>query len=169
MKGFVTVLTVFVATFALAFDVESWLQSREPHLAEIERLRAAYSNCVARLDVPAENVTIPIETFEDGSVKSVAYAKRAMYFLDSGLVWAEGVDVKKLKKDGTLDTHVEAARCVIDRLSKSGWAEGPAKVTHGKTTVSGEGVYFSSAEGYVRVLSRSKVMSVGHGVEEVVP
>ena len=169
MKGFVTVLAVVVATGALAFDSEAWFQAREAHLAETERLRAAYSNCVARLETPAENVTIPIETFEDGSVKSVAYAKRAMYFLDSGLVWAEGIDVKKLKRDGSLDTHVEAERCVIDRLSKSGWAEGPAKVTHGKTTVSGEGVYFSSAEGYVRVLRRAKVMSAGHGVEEVVP
>lgn len=162
MKGLVTALLVAgVVSGVQAFDSAAWLASREPHLAEIERLRVAYTNCVAQLQVPAENVTIPIETFEDGAVKSIVYARKAMYFLDSGLVWAEGIDVKKFKADGSLDGHIEAERCVIDRLSKSGWAEGPAKVTHGKTTITGEDVYFSSPEGFVRVTKNARIVSLG--------
>lgn len=169
MRGLVTALAAVVASGAWAFDTAAWLAAREPHLAEIERLRAAYTNCVAQLKVPAENVTIPIETFEDGAVKSVVYARRAMYFLDSGFVWAEGIDVKKFKNDGALDAHIEAERCVIDRMSKSGWAVGPAKVTHGKTTITGEDVYFSSSEGFVRVTKNAKIVSAGLDVGGVAP
>ena len=45
----------------------------------------------------------------------------------------------------------DARSCVIDRFTKSGWAEGAARVQHGKTSFSGRDVYFSSPESYVRV------------------
>ena len=151
-----------LVTFALgsfAFNSEEWLGKRELFAREAERLRAAYSNCVAHLEVPAENVTVPVETFEDGSVKVVISAEKAQYVLDSGLVWAEDVTVKKFKRDGTLDGQIDAKSCVVDRYSKSGWAEGPATVVHDKTTFKGRGVYFSSPESYVKVLEDAEIDS----------
>lgn len=144
---------------SFAFNSEEWLGKRELLAREAERLRAAYSNCVARLETPAENVTVPVETFDDGSVKVVIFAEKAQYFLDSGLVWAAGVTVKKFKKDGTLDGRIDASNCVVDRFSKSGWAEGPATVVHGKTTFKGRGVYFSSPESYVKVVEEAEIDS----------
>ena len=144
---------------AFAFDSSAWLEKRGKLTREAERLQAAYTNCVAHLQVPAEDVTVPVETFDDGSVKAIVFAKKAQYFLDWGLVWAEDVVVKKFKKDGTLDGMIEAKNCVVDRQSKSGWAEGPATVTHGKTTFKGCGVYFSSPESYVKVFSGSEIDS----------
>ena len=154
-----TIVLLLVAGNALAFDSEEWLGKRELFAREAERLRAAYTNCVAHLETPAEEVTIPVETFEDGSVKVMIFAKKAQYFLDKGLVWAEGVTVRRFKPDGTQEACIEAGNCVVDRFSKSGWAEGPAKVTHGKTTFRGRGVYFSSPEGYVKVLEGTDVDS----------
>ena len=144
---------------AWAFNSEEWLGKRELFAREAERLRAAYTNCVANLQVPAEDVTIPVETFDDGSVKVMIFAKKAQYFLDKGLVWAEDVTVRRFKPDGTLEAKIEAKNCVVDRFSKSGWAEGLATVTHGKTVFKGEGVYFSSPEGYVKVVERTDVES----------
>ena len=144
---------------SLAFNSEEWLGKRELFAREAERLRAAYTNCVANLQTPADDVTIPVETFDDGSVKVMIFAKKAQYFLDQGLVWAEDVTVRRFKPDGTLEAYVEAKNCVVDRFSKSGWAEGQASVTHGKTTFRGKGVYFSSPEAYVRVLESSEVES----------
>ena len=144
---------------SFAFNSEEWLGKRELFAREAERLRAAYTNCVANLQVPAEDVTIPVETFDDGSVKVMIFAKKAQYFLDKGLVWAEDVTVRRFKPDGTLEAKIEAKNCVVDRFSKSGWAEGLATVTHGKTVFKGEGVYFSSPEGYVRVVERTDVDS----------
>ena len=144
---------------SLAFNSEEWLGKRELFAREAERLRAEYTNCVAHLETPAEDVTIPIETFDDGSVKVMIFAKKAQYFLDKGLVWAEDVTVRRFKPDGTIEALVEAKNCVVDRFSKSGWAEGLATVTHGKTVFKGMGVYFSSPEGYVKVVERTDVDS----------
>ena len=144
---------------SFAFNSEEWLGKRELFAREAERLRAAYTNCVANLQTPADDVTIPVETFDDGSVKVMIFAKKAQYFLDKGLVWAEDVTVRRFKPDGTLEARIEAKNCVVDRFSKSGWAEGPASVVHGKTTFRGKGVYFSSPEAYVRVLEQSEVES----------
>lgn len=152
---------VSLMTFsAYAFNSEEWLGKRELFAREAERLRSVYTNCVANLQTPADDVTIPVETFDDGSVKVMIFAKKAQYFLDKGLVWAEDVMVRRFKPDGTLEAYIEAKNCVVDRFSKSGWAEGPASVVHGKTTLRGKGVYFSSPEAYVRVLESSEVESL---------
>ena len=65
--------------------------------------------------------------------------------------------VRRLRDDGTVEMLIEAASCVVDRQSKSGWAEGPAKVTCGKTVLSGRGVYFTSAESYVKIFEETSV------------
>ena len=144
---------------SFAFNTEEWLGKRELFAREAERLRAAYTNCVAHLETPAEEVTVPVETFDDGSLKVMIFAKKAQYFLDKGLVWSEDVTVRRFKPDGTLEAMIEAKNCVVDRFSKSGWAEGPAKVTHGKTTFRGRGIYFSSSDEYVKVLEGTDVDS----------
>jgi len=159
VKIFATILLLLSVTGALAFDSVEWLGKRELFAREAERLRCAYSNCVARLETPAEDVTVPVETFDDGSVKVLVSAKKAQYFLDSGLVWAEDVVVRKFRKDGSEDGRIEAKNCVVDRMSKSGWAEGLATVTHDKTVFRGVGVYFSSPESYVKVFENSDIES----------
>lgn len=146
---------------SLAFDSEEWLGRRELFAREAERLRAVYAQCAASVRVPAENVTIPVETFEDGSVRVVILAKKVQYFLDKGLIWGEGVTVRRLRPDGTVEARIEARNCVVDRASRSGWAEGPALVVHDRTAFRGKGVYFSASDGYVRVLEDSDVESSG--------
>ena len=138
---------------AQAFDISAWRAQRDLHVREAERLREAYSNCMQRIEHPAEDVTVPVETHPDGSVRLVVQAKRAQFFLDTGFVWAENVVVRRMEPDGTVDTRIDARSCVIDRFTKSGWAEGAARVQHGKTSFAGSNVYFASPESYVRVFS----------------
>ena len=152
-------LSLLLALGASAFDSEAWLRKRAGLMKEAERLRTAYAACAAAVDSPAEDVTVPVETFPDGSVKFVVRAKRAQYFLDTGLVWAEGVEARKFKRDGTLDLTLVATNCVIDRASKSGWADGPATLVQGESAFRGRGIYFSSPDGYVRVTQDSDLDS----------
>ena len=147
----VAACVVMACIVAQAFDFSAWRAQRSLHEREAGRLRAAYSNCMQRMERPAEDVTVPVEMHPDGSVRLVVQAKKAQFFLDTGLVWAENVVVRKLDQDGTVDTRIDARSCVIDRFTKSGWAEGAARVQHGKTSFSGRNVYFSSPESYVRV------------------
>ena len=113
---------------------------------EALELRAAYSNCVANLTAPAEDLTVPIEHFPDGAVKATISAKRAQFFLDTGYVWGEGVIVKEFDRAGEVVSSIFAA-------------EGAAKATHGKTSVEGVGIYFSFSEEYVKLFSNVVIRS----------
>ena len=166
MKYLLLVIAI-VGLNAQAFDFSAWSVQRDLHVREAERLRAAYSNCLHRIDHPAEDVMIPVETHTNGAVRLVVQAKRAQFFLDTGLVWAENVVVKKLGKGGELETRIDARSCVVDRFTKSGWAEGAARVQHRKTSLSGRNVYFSSPESYVRVFDGADLQSEGARAEGV--
>ncbi len=145
---------------ARGFDSGAWLTKRAMFDREAERLQAAYTNCVANLRTPAENVTVPIEHYPDGAVKASVTARKAQFFLDEGLVWCEGVCVRECGPDGRTERgRVEAESCVIDRETRSGWADGRARATYGRTTVEGRGIYFSFEEEFVKITSEVEITS----------
>ena len=143
----------------VAFSVADWVGRRELLTREAERLQVAYSNCVAQASEPAEGVVIPIETHPDGAVKLSIAAKRAMIFLDKGLVWAEGVTIQKFDEKGVEDSRIEAESCVFDRDTKSGWVAGRMTMTKDKTVFTGRDVYFSSPEDYMISFGGSSISS----------
>ena len=167
---FVLVLSL-LAMNGLAFDSEAWLQKRALLGEEADRLKAAFATCAAKAKAvePAQDIAVPIETFPDGSVKTMIHAARAIFFASSGLIWAEDVSVEKKDSDGKETGRIEATSCVIDRYTKSGWAEGAASITFGKTRFSGADVYFSSPEGFVSVRRDSRVESKDLKFGEVTP
>lgn len=153
------IVLVLLAVEAKAFDSAAWKEKRSLHLFEAERLRTAYTNCLAHCDQPAEDLTLPIESFDDGSVKLVVVAKKAQYFLKSGFILAHGVVVRKFRSDGSEDAYIEAESCVVDRYTKSGWAHGKTVVKHGKSVFKGSDVYFSSSDSYLRVFRDADIFS----------
>lgn len=159
MKTGTAAVILLLSLPARAFDSTAWFEKRDALSREADRLREAFRQCASDLQTPAEDVTVPLETFPDGSVKIVVHARRAKYFLTSSFVYAEGVTVRKFKRDGSPDLTLEAENCVIDRQTKSGWAEGAATLTQGETVLRGRRVYFSSPEGYVRVTQDSDIDS----------
>lgn len=136
-----------------------WMGKREMLKHEADRLREAYVTHLARATEPAEDVTIPLDTYENGSVKLVFAAKKAQIFAGEDFILAWDVTIRKLDEKGVELSRVEADCCLVDRTTKSGWAEGPVKIANEKTTFSGENVYFSSLEGYVMSLAKSKLVS----------
>ena len=140
---------------ASAFDSGAWLAERAALDLEAARLAAVYTNCAASLVTPAENLVVPVENHPDGSVKVTVTARRAQFFVDAGYVWGEGVTLREYGAGGTNETaRVEAGHCVVDRASKSVWAEGRVRVTYGGTTLEGEGIYFSFAREFVKIMSK---------------
>ena len=103
---------------------------------------------------------MPIENYPDGAVKASVAAKKAQFFIDAGYVWGEGVTVCEFEPDGkTVKAEVRAEHCVVDRKTKSGWAEGHTRARYGATTVEGDGIYFSFAEEFVKILSNVVIRS----------
>lgn len=155
VKYLATSLLFLLSAEALAFDSSAWLKRRQQFTLEAERLRAAYSNVVARVTDPAEDLFIPVEEHADGSVKTGLSAKRAQILIDEGLVWAQGVVLRQCDEQGRETLRIESEGLIFDRKAKRGWSEGPAKVTRGKTSFSGENVFFASDEEYVLSLKSS--------------
>lgn len=149
MKKIFTISLLAAAAQAAAFDSTAWLEKREILSREAERLMAAYTNISAKVTEPAENVTVPVESFPDGAIKTVVQARKAQYFLQEGFIWAENVVVKRFRSPGKLEFRIDARNCIIDRSTKSGWANGKAIIRHDGTVFYGDGIYFSSPEGFV--------------------
>ena len=149
MKLLTAILLFLLAAETPAFDASAWLKRRQQFTQEAERLRAAYTNVVAQVKEPAEDLFVPLEEHPDGSVKTGLSAKRAQIFIDEGLVWAKDVVLRQHDERRAETLRIEAEELVFDRKARRGWAEGPAKVTRGKTSFSGRNVFFSSEEEYV--------------------
>jgi len=161
VKRFLTVLSLLAACGAsAAFSSAKWLEARGDD-SDVMRLRTAYADCVKKLEAPAENVVIPLETFPDGKIKSRVKAARAQIFQETGFIWGEGVHVEQFREDGRLQATLDAENCVVDRKTKSGWVEGAAKMVYGDSSVKGRGVYFSLEREFIKIFSQSEIRT-GH-------
>lgn len=149
------------ALLAVAFDSSVWLQKREMMTREAERLQSIYAKYSVGDEAPATDVFVPIETFPDGSIRSSVKAKKAMYHLDDGFLWGEDVVIERFNEAGKVESMIKAPHVLIDRQMKSGWVEGTAIIYHEGTVFRGDGVYFSSPEGYLMSMSKSKIVSKG--------
>lgn len=141
------------------FSVEEWFKRRNERMDEAGRLRDIYAKCVDALRSPAEDVVVPVENYDNGSVKTSIFAHKAQFFVDDALVWGEGVEMTHFSEKGEQIVRLTAESCVVDRKSKCGWAQGHAKLTYGGTTVEGDGVYFSIEEEYVIIAEKSQIAS----------
>lgn len=165
-------MTVFAAAAVLsvsAFDSGKWLAERGDD-SDMLRLRAAYEDCVKKIEAPAENVTFPLETYPDGTVKSRLRAGRAFMFLDTGFIWGENIRVEQYKSDGkTVEGFLTADNCIVDRKSKSGWVQGNAHMDWDGTAIKGRGIYFSFEREFIKIFSqteiRAKSLKLGSGKE----
>ncbi len=154
---------------AMAFDSTAWFEKKRLHEREVARLKAAYGECLKKMVEPAENVTVPVEVFGDGAVRTLIKAEKAHFFLASGMIWGKGVRVIQYRKDRSVEFEITADTCVVDRHSRNGWAPGEAWGRYGGTEISGRGVYFSAHENYVRISENSKVVSSDVKFGEVKP
>ncbi|MBR0196525.1 MAG: hypothetical protein IJQ34_00135 [Kiritimatiellae bacterium] len=141
------------------FDAEAWFARREEMVRDSERLQEAYKDCLEKIKTPAEEVTIPVESYEDGSVKASVFAIRAEFFQEEGLVWAEDIVISYFSETGEEIARLDAKSCLVDKNTRSIWAEGFTRVVHGGTTISGDGIYFSLAEEYIIISSNSEISS----------
>lgn len=160
MKSLLAILCAILAIPLHAFSSAEWLAERNDD-SDMVRLRAAFSDCMAKLSQPAENVMFPLESFPDGTVKSRIKAKRAQMFLESGYIWGEGIRVEEYDRKGNVKSSLDADNCVVDRNTRTGWVEGGAVMRLGDTVVKGRGVYFSFNREFVKIFSQSEIRSRG--------
>lgn len=160
MKLRLLLLAVVIGPLSLcAFDSAKWMERRAAMTKDAMRLKNEYSKRCKKINAPSEDVVIPLETYPNGSVHTSIFAKKAQFFDGTPYVWAQGLVMKKLDTEGKEKMRLEANRCIIDRINRSGWIQGRAKVTQGKTVFEGDGVYFSATNSYITVYSKSDLKS----------
>lgn len=164
MKKLLSIAACVATLAAAAFSSREWLAMRNDD-SDAARLRAAYADCLKKLDSPAQDVNIPLESFPDGTIKSRISAARAQLFLDTDLVWGEKIHVEQLKPDGTRQATLDADNCIVDRKSRSGWVAGEALMTYGNSSVRGRGVYFSLSNEFIKIFSQSEIRTGSVGLD----
>ncbi len=157
MRLLLTATALLLSATVLAFDSTEWMGKRELLSREAERLQKEYSNCVARLETPAENLSFPIESHPDGSVKSVIVAEKAQFFLDTGFIWGTNIVVRQMSTNGVVEAEIRADNCVVDRSTKSGWVAGHAWARYLKNEVEGDGIYFSFSEEFATIYANTQI------------
>ena len=162
MKRVFSIVITALAVVALAlqgraFDSGKWLDERGDD-SDMIRLRTAYEDCRKKIESPAVDVTFPLETYPDGTVKSRLRAKKAFMFIDTGFIWGESIRVEQYKADGkTVEAFLTADNCIVDRKTKSGWVEGNAHMDWDGTSVKGRGIYFSFDREFIKIFSQTEI------------
>ena len=153
---------VLVAGAAVgAFSSERWLAERADD-SDMLRLRAAFAECAKKVVAPAENVSMVLESYPDGTAKSRITAARAMIFSDSSYIWAEKIRLEQFDVTGTNRTaRLDAENCLVDRATKTGWVDGNADMLYGDATVKGRGIYFSLTREFIKIFSQSEIRTKG--------
>jgi len=139
--------------------MDAWDVRNAAMANEAARMKAEFAAYSAKADKPAEDVTVPFETFDSGEVKAVIVAKRGQFFKDMGYVWAKDITVEQFKEDGSLDMRLEAESCLVDRLHRCCWIAGHVKANHRKTTLEGDDAFYCSSNSFLKVMSNTKVVS----------
>ena len=146
---------------AAAFSSERWLAERADD-SDMLRLRAAFVECSQKAVAPAENVSMVLEAYPDGTVKTRIRAARATIFPDSGYVWAENIHLEQFAAASTnLTARLDAENCLFDRTTKTGWVDGNANIVYGETTAKGRGIYFSLNREFIKIFSQSEIRTKG--------
>jgi len=118
---------------------------------------AAVGGGVAQDEVmPIENLRLPLERYEDGTLKTQVRAGVALV-PPEGLIVASNVVVEMFAPDGTLDLRMEAEDCRLDRQQGAADSSSRVRVERGDVTLSGEGFVWSGEKKRVRIKSKARV------------
>jgi len=142
-----------------AFDADAWDERNAEMMEDALRMKSVYEAVSAKVVDPASDVTIPFEKFDDGTVKSFVFAKRGQLFPFSRCVWAEGVTVKQLRRDGSVDMQLNADRCLVDLNRRSCWVSGHVRAARDRTVIEGDDAYCNVSNDFLKVMSNAKVVS----------
>jgi len=118
---------------------------------------ALAAGAAAQDDVmPIENLRLPLERYEDGTLKTQVRAGAALV-PPEGLIVASNVVVEMFAPDGTLDLRMEAEDCRLDRERGAADSSSAVRVQRGDVKLSGKGFVWSGEKKRVRIKAEARV------------
>jgi len=121
-------------------------------------------------ELPIRGMRIPLELFEDGSVKMQFSAARARVPEGGGEVEASEALVESFNADGSIAMIMEADRCWFNRATGRLDSDGPVRMDRGDMEVTGVGMEWKAEEQKLRLYSEVRVvLKGGAGLGKVIP
>ena len=159
---------ILAAWTAPAFNSEAWMTARSQATAEATELREAYNTYAAKVALPAENLTVPLESFPDGAVKSSIFAKSACFFLEDGYIWGKGVCIRQYTPEGKVESQIDAETCIVNKDTRKAWVEGHAKAYYrSQAEIEGDNVYINATNEYITIYNNTVMKAEGRKLEGV--
>ncbi len=115
---------------------------------------------------PIENFAFPAEHYEDGRIRAVLRAKRAVLSSDDS-VWAWGVTMVLYDRKGEQEGELEAESCLFETMAQTGYSAGTVKANLNQTKVTGVNCFWSLKDSFIRMLSEAEIQTAGNPVQEV--
>lgn len=159
IRSVITTLLAATALSAAAFNRAAWLDQRRNVHIDAAKMSQAYVKYAALVREPAENVTIPIQSYPDGKVRSSVFAAKAYLFLKEDLVWGADVHVREFDPAGKVTASFRAKNILVDRRRKVGWVPSSAEIEYSGTIVAGRGNYVDFNDKFISISSSAKVVS----------
>lgn len=158
----------WAVAFAVLCAGGAWAASSSAHDADVQRwfdrhpdsvwrpLADKWAASKAAMTSPVVNLTLPLDYYENGRIRAVLKAERSQMYPD-GLIFAERVKVDLLTVDGKPDGQLTADSCLFDRQAKHGYCEGAVFMVKGSDRLRGRGMYFSTGEQFIKILSECEI------------
>lgn len=161
MNFVLAALIALAAATSHALSLAEWESKCQNAHAIAKNLRQQYEIHAPKTTESALRISLPVEAYESGALKTVLTAERAKISLKSDYVWGEGVDIVQLSPSGATQTVVKAENCIVDRIKRRGWVKGRATADHGDNHIEGRDVYVSIEDLFLFIYSNACVTAGG--------
>ena len=163
-KILTALLCVLCAYSAIADDADArvgqWMAKRAEDTAAWEALSGKWEQANTAMTTPVENLVLPVNHYETGRekgrVRTLLRAEKAQ-LLPDGLIFARNVRVELLSPTGKIEGVLVADDCLIERDTKRGYCQGEVDVQMGTDRLKGRGMYFSTEEQFIKILSECEI------------
>jgi hypothetical protein len=105
---------------------------------------------------PMQDLRIPLEHYDSGSLKTELFASRAEVPTNGNIV-ASGIVLKTFSEAGDLEMQIDADDCVYDQSAQVASSSNHVSLKRGEITVSGDGFKWVGAEETLTVLRNARL------------
>lgn len=105
---------------------------------------------------PLQGLRVPLDYYEDGTLKHELIAKEARALVD-GSIDAEGVEFRLFTPEGKEEVTIRAAQATVDRAGRKGHSERPVSLMREKLLLTGEGFEWNGVAETIRILRRVRL------------
>ena len=121
-------------------------------------LLASVAMAAHAVDLPVENLRLPLEYWPDGRIKTQVTAASARMSGGEGPIDAKDVVVETYETNGVVQSRMTTGECRIDRTAGVGTSDADVKLAAQGATITGTGFEWNAKTRTVNILRNVRVV-----------